>query len=415
MNEVRALIEAFDAATAARERCALATLVSVEGSSYRRPGARMLVREGGASTGTISAGCLESDVIEHAKRVIKAGEAVLVEYDTASTGEEMAWGLGLGCNGVVRVLVEPLDARSPYLAALRRSCETDEDVAPSKVATVYEHSPSRAGGEAAAVGIGSRLILDGRGEVIRVNLCGELARLIEEDLRASLIEEASGVRVYEWGAGVDACAGVTEAGVTKVFVETLAPPVPLVVFGAGQDALPVIELACRLGWRTEVVDTQARPASRERFDAADLVTLARPEEVAGRVRVTPRTLALLMTHNYAHDRELLKFLLASPARYIGVMGPRKRTERMLRELSEGDGEFHLEESDRSRLYAPAGLDIGANSPAEVALAIVAELAAFLAARGGGMLRERRGSIHGRTGDGEGVPLLEAGAHTSALA
>lgn len=404
MNEVRALIEAFDAAEAAGERCALATLVSVEGSSYRRPGARMLVGEGGASTGTISAGCLESDVVEHAKRVIRDGKAVLVEYDTASTGEEMAWGLGLGCNGVVRVLVEPLDARSPYLAALRRSCETDEDVAPPKVATVYEHLPARAGGEASAAGVGSRLILDGRGEVIRVNLGGELARLIEEDLRASLVGEASGVRVYERGAGV-----------TKVFVETLASPVPLVVFGAGPDALPVVELACRLGWRTEVVDTQARPASRERFDAADAVTLARPEEVAGRVRVTPRTLALLMTHNYAHDRELLKFLLASPARYVGVMGPRKRTERMLRELSEGDAEFRLEESDGSRLYAPAGLDIGANSPAEVALSIVSELAAFLAGRGGGMLRERRGSIHGRAGDGEGVPVLEAGARPAAVA
>src|SRR5215213_8998296 len=129
MNEVRALIEAFDGASAAGERCALATLVSVEGSSYRRPGARMLVREGGASTGTISAGCLESDVIEHAKRVIRDGAAKLVEYDTASTGEEMAWGLGLGCNGVVRVLVEPLDARSVYLAALRRSCESGEDAA----------------------------------------------------------------------------------------------------------------------------------------------------------------------------------------------------------------------------------------------------------------------------------------------
>ncbi|HWW76691.1 MAG TPA: XdhC family protein, partial [Pyrinomonadaceae bacterium] len=171
----------------------------------------------------------------------------------------------------------------------------------------------------------------------------------------------------------------------------------------------------RLGWRTEVVDTQARPVSRERFDAADAVTLARPEEVAGRVRVTPRTLALLMTHNYAHDRELLKFLLASPARYVGVMGPRKRTERMLRELVEGDGEFRLEESDGSRLYSPAGLDIGANSPAEVALSIVAELAAFLAGRGGGMLRERRGSIHGSLSDGEGVPVLEAGTHTSAPA
>src|ERR671916_3372377 len=142
MNEVRALIEAFDAANNAGERCALATVVSVEGSSYRRPGARMLVREGGSSTGTISAGCLEGDVIEHAKRVIRAGKAVLVEYDPASTGEEMAWGLGLGCNGVVRVLVEPLAPGSPYVEALRRSCESRAGAAPLTVATVYQHTPS---------------------------------------------------------------------------------------------------------------------------------------------------------------------------------------------------------------------------------------------------------------------------------
>src|SRR4028118_181334 len=119
MNEVRALVKAFDEAQGRGERCALATVVSVEGSSYRRPGARMLVCEGGTSTGTISAGCLEGDVIEHAKRVIRAGKAVLVEYDTASTSDEMAWGLGLGCNGIVRVLVEPLAPGSPHVEAAR--------------------------------------------------------------------------------------------------------------------------------------------------------------------------------------------------------------------------------------------------------------------------------------------------------
>src|SRR5918999_3948896 len=99
MNEVRALVEAFDEANKRGERCALATVVSVEGSSYRRPGARMLVCEGGRTTGTISAGCLEPDVAEHARRVIETGAAKLVEYDTTSTSDEIVWGLGLGCNG----------------------------------------------------------------------------------------------------------------------------------------------------------------------------------------------------------------------------------------------------------------------------------------------------------------------------
>lgn len=399
MNEVRALVEAFDDANARGERCALATVVSVEGSSYRRPGARMLVREGGANTGTISAGCLEADVVEHAQRVIAQGTAKLVEYDTASTSDEMAWGLGLGCNGIVRVLVEPLAPGSRYVEALRRSSEAH--AAPLTVATVYQHTPPAAN----RVETGARLLIDADGSVSRDGLSGEVAAAIESEARSlSFGEATSGARIIDVGG-----AGV------KVFFETLLPPVPLVIFGAGHDALPVVELARGLGWQTEVVDPQARLATRSRFAVADRVTLARPEEVAARVMITPRTLALLMSHNYSHDLSLLRFLLASPARYVGVMGPRKRTERMLRELAAGEDPFRPEDAALSRLHSPAGLDIGANAPAEIALSIVAEMRAVLEGRRGGMLRERRGSIHGRQGDGESVPLKETQELTAAVA
>ena len=400
MNEVRALVEAFDAAKRRGERCALATLVSVEGSSYRRPGARMLVCEGGGSTGTISAGCLEGDVIEHARRVIAKGEARLVEYDTASTSDETAWGLGLGCNGVVRVLVEPLGPAPLYVEALRRSCDGRAGAAPLTVATVYQHATPDPAHAAPPAPAGARLFVDEGGEAAREGLSDEVASVIEGDVRKGAV----GVRVYE-----------VAGGSLKVFVEALVPPVPLVVFGAGQDTLPVVELARSLGWQTEVVDPQARPASLARFAAADRVTLARPEEVGARVSITPRTLALLMSHNYSHDLELLKFLLASPARYVGVMGPRKRTERMLRELAAADEAFRLGEEERERLYSPAGLDIGANAPAEIALSIVAEMRAVLDGRRGGRLRERRGSIHGSASDGEGVPLTEELARPAAAA
>lgn len=359
MNEVRALIEAFDAANVRGERCALATVVSVEGSSYRRPGARMLVCEAGTSMGTISAGCLESDVLEHAQLVIRTGAAKLVEYNTASTSDEMAWGLGLGCNGIVRVLVEPLASSSLYIQALRRSCETSVSVA-----TVY------------APTTGGRLFIDEEGDVRHENLSDEMAARLASEVRAL----ARGGR------------GETPSTACKVFFETLLPPVPLVIFGAGQDALPVVELARALGWQTEVVDPQARPASRSRFAIADRVTLSHPEDVGAHVSITPRTMTLLMSHNYSHDLEMLRFLLASPACYIGVMGPRKRTERMLRELAATEA--------MERLHSPVGLDIGANSPAEIALSIVAEMRAVLDGRYGGMLRERRGSIHGNPVDGE---------------
>jgi xanthine dehydrogenase accessory factor len=403
VNEVRALVEAFDEANMRSERCALATVVSVEGSSYRRPGARMLVCEGGTSTGTISAGCLESDVIEHAKRVIMTGVTKLVEYNTASTSDEMAWGLGLGCNGIVRVLVEPLATDSLYVEALRHSCEAN--ASPVLVTTVYQHMPSESAPGVALIETGAHILIDEDGNARNDKLSGPLAAVLESEVRALSHEEgACGARTLDVGGGT-----------ITVFIETLMPPVPLIIFGAGPDALPVVELARGLGWQTEVVDPQARSISLSRFGVADKVTLSRPEDVAAKVTITPRTLTLLMSHNYAHDLALLRFLLAAPARYIGVMGPRKRTERMLSELAENEETFRPEEADVSRLYSPAGLDIGANASAEIALSIVAEMRAVLAGRRGGLLRERLGSIHGSTAHGERVPLMEEQILTVAVA
>jgi xanthine/CO dehydrogenase XdhC/CoxF family maturation factor len=338
----------------------------------------MLVCEAGACTGTISAGCLESDIVEHAKRVIRTGAAKLVEYDTASTSDEMAWGLGLGCNGVVRVLVEPFASSSLgslYIEALRRSHTSSV-----LVATVYQCAPS------ARIETGARLFIHEEGNVSHEKLSGEMAAMLEIEVRALTRDGlTSGARIYD----LDGVAA-------KVFLETLLPPVPLVIFGAGHDALPVVQLARELGWHTEVVDPQARPASHSRFSMADRVTFSRPEDAGAHVSITPRTMALLMSHNYSHDLAFLRFLLASPARYIGVMGPRKRTQRMLRELAA------MEKANLTRLHSPAGLDIGANGPAEIALSILAEMRAVLEGRQGGMLRERRGSIHGSPDDGECV-------------
>jgi xanthine/CO dehydrogenase XdhC/CoxF family maturation factor len=306
----------------------------------------------------------------------------------------------------VRVLVERLAHGSLYIETLRRSCEAREDDAPPvSVATVYQHTLSESGTLEGRVEIGARLFINEKGEVSREKLSERVAVMLEREVRAlSLGGEASGARVID-----------VDGGSLKVFVETLLPPVPLIVFGAGHDALPIVELARQLGWQTEIVDPQARPASRSRFAVADRVTLARPEEAASSVSITPRTLTLLMSHNYSHDLVLLKFLLSSPARYIGVMGPRKRTERMLCELAAGEDTFRLEEAGLARLHSPAGLDIGANAPAEIALSIVAEMRAVLDGRRGGMLRERRGSIHGSQGDGERVRQTEEQSLTATLA
>jgi xanthine/CO dehydrogenase XdhC/CoxF family maturation factor/CTP:molybdopterin cytidylyltransferase MocA len=383
MNEVRALVEAFDAAVAGGDRCALATIVSVEGSSYRRPGARMLISEVGATTGSISAGCLENDVVEHARRVIRTGEAKLVEYDNGSTTDEMAWGLGLGCNGIVRVLVEPVAAGSPYMEALRQSLQIVADAPHVLAATVYQHT--QLSSEVERIIPGSRLLISGQGDVRTEMLNGSTAAMLST-VRTALdgITSTGDLSVEISG------------GTARVFVEKLLPPVPLVIFGAGQDALPIVELSRGLGWQTEIVDPQARDATRERFAIADRVTLARPDDIAGQVGITPHTMALVMSHNYNHDLEALRFLLASTAGYIGVMGPRKRTERMLADLCSADETLRLDGSHLNRIYSPVGLDIGANGPAEIAISIVAEMRAVLKGKRGGMLRESRGPIQRET-------------------
>lgn len=362
MNEVRALVQAFDLATATGESCALATLVHVEGSSYRAPGARMLICGSGSTTGTISAGCLEADVVEHALAVLEAGKPKLVTYDTGSTSEDQAWGLGLGCNGVVHVLIEPLAPGSLYLQALRRSCESN--AASVAVATVY------ATGDEPALQPGARLLFEAGGDIQREGFGGDAASRVEAELRATLLQSNMSLHV----------AGLS------IFVERLLPPVPLVIFGAGNDVLPVVQLASALGWHTEVVDPQARRSSLQRFAAADQVTLARPEEVPDKVHLTQRTMVLLMGHNYSQDLASLHFALASPAQYIGMVGARQRAQRMLGEVIQR-GTLPLDAASLARVHAPVGLDIGANGPFEIALSIVAEMRAVLQGRRGGMLRQ----------------------------
>jgi xanthine dehydrogenase accessory factor len=364
VNETQAILERYRRLAADGTPAALATVVRVEGSSYRRPGARMLVPQTGQATGTLSAGCLERDVAERAAEVVRTGRPTVVTYDT-TTDDDIVWGLGLGCNGVVRVLIEP--ATGERMADLARFLEACSGGArPGAAATVYD----REGDPDAEVGARALLFPDG-------TVAGDLDRSdLLDDLRAAARTGEPADRRYR-----------TPDGHLDVFVEIVEPRVPLVVFGAGHDALPVVTLARSLGWHTTVVDTRARAATRERFADADAVVLCRPDEVGAHVTLSESTVAVLMTHNYLEDLEVLRTLVASPARYVGCLGPGRRTERLL-------GELGLEAS--GRIYGPVGLDIGAETPEEIALSIVAEIRAVLAGRDGGSLRDREGAIHGVT-------------------
>jgi xanthine/CO dehydrogenase XdhC/CoxF family maturation factor len=237
----------------------------------------------------------------------------------------------------------------------------------------------RAGG--AQIDIGARTLLHPFGFWEADDAFAKLfpESLIVDELRSALRSGVSTVKRFE-----------LDKGTVEVFFEVVEPPVPLVIFGAGDDALPLVALARSLGWHTTVVDTRARALTIERFAGADEVVLCRADEVNERLRLTRGTVVVMMTHNYLHDVDLLRTLLPAPLRYLGCLGPRHRTEKLLSELA---GEVEVSSVRLNQLYAPAGLDIGADTPTEVAFSIVAEIKAVLSGREGGLLRKRKGPIH----------------------
>lgn len=380
MNELQAIVDAHAGARARGERTALATIVGVEGSAYRRPGARMLITAGGRTTGTISAGCLERDVAEHAAQVMGSRAARVIEYDTRGD-EDVVWGSGLGCNGVVRVLLESLHEGSAGACALQFVAERLRARKGGVIATVIAGKTNAGGDEARAATVGARLLLDDelnvRGQ--RLTARGLVGR-VRADAQGILAGRRAAVRAYD-----------TAGGRAEIFYDVITPPRPLVVFGAEHDALPLVRQARAVGWHVTIVDTRARRATGERFAEADEIMLCRAADVTAHVSLTEDTAAVVMTHNYLDDVELLRALLPSPVCYLGLLGAKQRAEKLLEEL--GAGSRGPTAAQIARLHSPVGMDIGAETPEEIALSIVAEIKAVSAARRGGFLRDRAAPIH----------------------
>ena len=310
----------------------LATLVHVEGSSYRRPGARLLVSARGHRVGSISGGCLEEDAIARSREVLATGNPEAVVYDTTSEND-LVWGVGLGCHGVVQVLLEKLDPSLAWVGALAQNFRQRRATA---LAVTY-------GGEDRSLW-GTRLAAPGD--------CHDPERL---------------------------------------FLNLVPPPPALIIFGAGDDAQPLARLAKELGWHITVADVRAAFATASRFPQADALHIAPPDALVEKVAPGRDALAVIMTHHYVHDLPLLRSLIGRPLRYLGLLGPRMRAEKMIGDL-EREGQT-IGAEQRARLHAPVGLDLGADSPEQVALAILAEMQAVLSGRNAQSLRLRELPIH----------------------
>ncbi|MFN6476242.1 XdhC family protein [Nostoc sp. DedQUE07] len=372
MNELQAILEGFQSSQKNGEITFLATVVKTQGSTYRRPGAKMLMTDTGRTIGTISAGCLENDVFEYTQQRMSDGEPIVVTYDNTAS-EDILWGFGLGCNGTVQVLIERLEKESsPNAIAFMQECFHQKHLGIIATVIAFEGEVD--------VKLGSRLLLYPDGKIIADIKDPNLIQSLQVDTQAAFTNQKSSVKNYQ-----------LPLGSAEVFIEVIQPPTPLVIFGAGYDAVPVAQFAQALGWDVTVVDCRANEATKARFPTACDVILTQREIVQKQIFIDVKTVAVVMTHNYLDDLEILKTLLPSPARYIGVLGPKARTERLLEDLRSQGIVYTTEQL--TRLHGPIGIDIGAETPEGIAIAIIAEIQAVLTNRNGSFLKNRNQPIH----------------------
>jgi xanthine dehydrogenase accessory factor len=368
-KEIRDIISAFNEAQQQGRQTALATVVHVEGSSYRRPGARMLVEDNGRMTGAISGGCLEGDALRKALLAINQKQNKLVTYNTLDE-DDISLGVQLGCNGIVHILFEPIDTNNiNNPIALLENCLQQRQH--SVVITMFSlenyhgHQPGTCfffDVETANQNISNRNILN--------ELKKDAAIVLKT--KSSLLKHYSDNEL-------------------TAFIELIEPPVSLIIVGGGNDALPMADMATILGWQTTVIDGRVTHANKQRFPKVRQLIVGKPEEAIKQVAVDERTVIILMTHNYNYDLSMLGLLLKKNSTYIGVLGPKKRLQRMLAELEE-EGQV-ISDEQKMMLYGPTGLDIGAEAAEEIALSVLAEIKAVLSKRNGASLRDRQETIH----------------------
>lgn len=369
MKEQKAIIEAYKKIDLAKRKVALATVVKVRGSSYRSPGARMLITDEGTWVGSISGGCLEGDALRKARQVMNDGKAITVTYDTREESNQNL-GIGLGCNGVIDVLLEPITTGGVNVISIFEKLTLLKE--PVAMATVFSSTRFN----------GLKLLIDSNGDWVSKTENTELENILEQDLKNLFGQKKSYAQNYAYG-------GET----IEVFLELIQPPISLIIFGGGFDARPVSQLAKSLGWNVSVTDECVAHIAPVFFPSADKLSLCQRDFVDRDFEITPYTACVLMSHNYDYDRDVLKKLLKSEAPYIGILGPRKRFDKMLKELSEQG--FSVATEDFHRIHSPIGLDIGAETPDEIAISIISEIQGKFSNRSGGFLKYRDAPIHHR--------------------
>jgi xanthine dehydrogenase accessory factor len=338
---VREILSELDRWRSRGDRIAMARVVATRRSAPRPVGSKLIVSETGELAGSISGGCVESEVVEAAREVLAGGEPQLLTYGIS---DDLALSVGLPCGGEIDVWVD-----EPEPDMLERLADVARNERRAVFFVDLEDGTQR-------------LVLDGDNDVADDVIRSGHSRVVELDGR-------------------------------RVFADVFGPPPRLFVYGAVDTADALCAAARAIGWRAIVADARGRFATPERLPNADEIIVAWPEEALAQVAPDHTTAILVLTHDDKFDLPLLVGALASEAFYIGALGSRRNQERRRERLLEAG----VEESELERISGPAGLDIGAHTPAETAVSMLAEIMAVRAGRDGGRLRESSGRIHAVVG------------------
>ena len=374
MKEIREIINAYNKARKNEKRLALATLVHLNGSSYRRPGARMIVDEEGQLTGAISGGCLEGDALRKAVFCIHTQIPKLVVYDT-SDEEDATIGIQLGCSGIIQVLFEPIDENDPLnpIELLKKAVHKRQNTV---LVTLY--APQIKKGDT----VGTSMLLEDSGEFHNNSSFQCVPETLMQDIKETLTIKKSSFKSYNLNDHT-----------FNAFISFISPPISLIIVGAGNDAIPLQSIAETLGWEVTIVDGRHTYAKIERFSSACQIIVSKPEKVLQQIPIDEKSVFVLMTHNYNYDYAILKALLDKNVTYIGALGPKKKLDNMITDLKAEN--IFLNERQKNILYGPVGLELGAETPAEIALSITAEIMSVMHNKKGGSLRNLLTEIHPR--------------------
>jgi xanthine dehydrogenase accessory factor len=352
------LFRSLDALRAGERRVAMATLVATRGTSPRREGAKMWVGEGGRVLGSVTiGGCVDARVIAESGEVIAAGEPRLLSI---ALGDEDAWDLGLACSGTLDVLVEPVELAPDDAVVRAYDLVRAEGERQGRAAVVVVPLDGAPGG-----GARERLVVLADGSA--AGSLGEPA--LDEAARRIALEV-----IRDGGARTVAVEG--EGRTASLFFELHAPPTTLIVFGATHVAQPMVAMARTLGWRTVVVDGREHFATRDRFPDADELRIGILGDIAEQLAYGASTIVVLTAHDYKYELPVLRAVLARDPAYVGLLGSRRRG-RAIRDFLRAEG---VPDEKLRRIHVPVGLDIGARTAEEIALAVLAEAVAARAGR-----------------------------------